>query len=165
MRVLVLSDSHAGRGLMRRCAQVLKPDGIVHLGDYYDDGEILHEEFPGALFWQVPGNCDRYRTPPFAREILIQSICGVNFYMTHGHLHGVKSGTGNLLAAARVSGADIVLYGHTHRAECYRDDSGLWVMNPGTCGSWGGSAGLVEVENGKILDCRILQEPDLEEFK
>lgn len=164
MRVLVVSDSHAGRSFMRRCADVLKPDAMIHLGDYYDDGEVLHEEYPSARFFQVPGNCDRFRTPPFAREILIERIGGVNFYMTHGHLHGVKSGTGKLLAAARVSKADIVLYGHTHQAECYQEESGLWVMNPGSCGFYGGSAGIIELADGKILDCRILRQENLEEF-
>lgn len=164
MRVLVLSDSHAGRSFMRACVEVLRPDAIIHLGDYYDDGEILKEEYPAIRFYQVPGNCDRFRTPPFAQDILIDSLGGVSMYMTHGHLHGVKSGTGKLLAAARVSKADIVLYGHTHQAECYRDDSGLWVMNPGSCGSYGGSAGLIEISDRKIRECRILRQEDLEEF-
>ena len=38
-------------------------------------------------------------------------------------------------------------------------------MNPGASGSWGGSAGIIEVENGKIMDCRIFRYGDQEEEK
>lgn len=161
MRILVLSDSHAARSFMGLCVERLSPDVVVHLGDYYDDGQVLMEQYPDLRFYQVPGNCDRYRTPPFVQDILIQRIGGVNFYMTHGHLHGVKQGDGKLRAAARLCSADAVLYGHTHRADCYQEDSGMWVLNPGTCGSYGGSCGLITVENGTIVACRILREADL----
>ena len=161
MKILILSDSHSALSFMRRCAECVKPDAIIHLGDHYDDGQAIREEYPHARFYQVPGNCDRYRCPPFACEILTERIGGLWFYMTHGHRHGVKSGTGNLLAAARVARCDVVLYGHTHVVECYRDESGMWVMNPGSCGYYGGTAGLMEIENGKILSCRILTGEDL----
>lgn len=163
MRVLVLSDSHSAYSFMRRCVRALQPDVMIHLGDFFDDGLTLHEDFPQIPFYQVPGNCDCGRAPMSAQQILIQNLGGVNIYMTHGHLHGVKNNTGKLLAAARVSKCDIVLYGHTHQAECYQDDSGLWVMNPGSCGYFGGSAGLMEIADGKITACRIIGEADLSE--
>ena len=161
MRLLIFSDSHSGLSFMRRCIRSLSPDGIIHLGDYYDDGQTIHEEFGDLLFYQVPGNCDRYRAPDFAQEILIQQIQGVWFYLTHGHLHGVKSGTGNLISAARLSGCNAVLYGHTHRADCRQDDTGMWILNPGSCGYSGGSAGVLEISDGKITQCRIIRESDL----
>ncbi len=161
MKVLVVSDSHSGLSFMRRCAKELQPDVMIHLGDYFDDGQILHEDFPQIPFFQVPGNCDRWRVPDATPEILIQNIGGVEIYMTHGHLHGVKNNTGKLIAAARVSKCDAVLYGHTHRPDCYQDESGLWVLNPGTCGYYGGSAGLMEIADGRIIDCRIIREEDL----
>lgn len=161
MKILVLSDSHSARSFMRLCVERLSPDAVIHLGDHYDDGQILQEEYPNLRLYQVPGNCDRYRTPPFVQEILIQRVCGVNLYMTHGHIHKVKSGNGALRAAARICDADAVLYGHTHRAECFREDTGMWVMNPGACGSYGGSCGLILVENGTITDCKILTQEDL----
>lgn len=164
MRVLVLSDSHSSLSFMRRAAERIKPDMIIHLGDHYDDGEALHEENPGVRFLQVPGNCDRYRTPPFAQEILIDTVGGVSLYMTHGHIHRVKSGTGQLLAAARVCKCDAVLYGHTHQAACWQDESGMWVLNPGSCGYYGGSVGLMEIFDRRIVSCKILREEDLPEI-
>ncbi len=164
MKILVLSDSHSSLRFMRRCVEAIHPDGIIHLGDHYDDGEALHESFPDITFRQVPGNCDRYRCPPMVQEMLICKVCGVELYMTHGHRHGVKMNLGLLLRDARASRVQAVLYGHTHIPDCHREADGLWVLNPGSCGYYGGTAGLVEVENGKIVTCRILNSEDLEEF-
>lgn len=163
MKILVLSDSHSALRFMFRCVDSTKPDAIIHLGDYFDDGTALHEEYPEIPIYQVPGNCDRYRCPDYAAEILIERIFGVDFYMTHGHKHGVKQSTSGLIAQARACKVQAVLYGHTHCAQCYFDD-GLWVLNPGTCGFYGGTAGLICVENGKILSCNVIKEQDLEEF-
>ena len=73
--------------------------------------------------------------------------------------------TYGLLMNARNAGAQAVLYGHTHEAVCNLEDDGLWVLNPGACGSSGGSVGLIEVDQGKIIACRILRQADLEEMK
>jgi putative phosphoesterase len=161
MKILVLSDSHSTLSFMRRCIEAVKPDAVIHLGDHFDDGEAMHEEYPTIPLYQVPGNCDRYRCHPDQAEILIGRICGVNLYMTHGHKHSVKSYLGALLRDARAAKVDAVLYGHTHIADCHREDDGLWVLNPGSCGYFGGSAGLILADNGKIWRCLILKEEDL----
>ena len=161
MKILVLSDSHSTLSFMRRCITAVKPQAIIHLGDHFDDGEAMKEEFPGIPFYQVPGNCDRYRCPPGQPEILIQPVCGVELYMTHGHRHSVKSYLGALLRDARAAKVAAVLYGHTHVADCHREEDGLWVLNPGSCGYFGGSAGLIETDGRKITACRLLREEDL----
>ncbi len=161
MKILVLSDSHATLSFMRRCIDTIKPDTIIHLGDYFDDGEAMKEEYPGIPFYQVPGNCDLYRCPPGQPEIAIDQIGGVTIYMTHGHKHQVKSDLGALLRDARLSKAAVVLYGHTHRADCHQEEDGLWVLNPGSCGYFGGSAGLIQIDQGKICGCHLLGEHDL----
>ena len=84
--------------------------------------------------------------------------------MTHGHQHGVKTNTAMLLAEARAMQAQAALYGHTHVAECRQEETGMWVMNPGTSGYGGGSAGLIETKDGQILSCRIITGENLEEF-
>ena len=112
----------------------------------------------------MPGNCDRYRCLPFQPEILIQRVGGVSLYMTHGHKHRVKQEISTLLRDARDSKVSAVLYGHTHVPNCYQDTDGLWILNPGSCGYYGGSAGLIEAENGTITRCRLLRQEDLEEF-
>ena len=160
-KILVLSDSHSAMSFMRLCVNKISPTAIIHLGDHFDDGEALHEEFPYIPFFQVAGNCDRYRTPPHAREILNMPLYGVRIYMTHGHIHRVKQVLGLLLRDAREAKADIALFGHTHCAYCQQESDGLWVMNPGSCGYYGGSAGLIEIEDEKISSCRILRQEDL----
>lgn len=161
MKILVLSDSHSSISFMRRCVEAVKPNAIIHLGDYFDDGQTIKEEFPGIPFYQVPGNCDRYRCPPGQPEILVTRVCGVNVYMTHGHRHNVKSYLGALLRDARACKVAAVLYGHTHQADCRREEDGLWILNPGSCGYFGGSAGVMEVMDGIITDCRLIYDADL----
>lgn len=163
VKVLVLSDSHSMLSFMRRCIRQLHPDVVLHLGDYFDDGEAMKEEFPGIPFYQVPGNCDRYRCQPGQPEILVETLDGVTLYLTHGHRHKVKLYLGALLRDARKCHAAAALYGHTHEADCHQEEDGLWVLNPGSCGYYGGSAGVMELQRGKILSCRILREGDLDE--
>ena len=161
MTILVLSDSHSTLRFMRLCVEAINPDAMIHLGDYYDDGIALKETYPNIPLSQVPGNCDRYRCPAGQPEILVEQIGGVRLYMTHGHRHQVKLTLGALLKDARAARVDGVLYGHTHTADCHREEDGLWVLNPGSCGYFGGSAGVIEVRDGEILNCRILRESDL----
>ena len=164
LRILILSDSHAGISFMRFCISKLRPDHVVHLGDHYEDGKVLAEENPTILFHQVPGNCDHDRCDPWAVDILCYPIGGVMLMMTHGHKHGVKSGQERLIADARSRGADAVLYGHTHTARCTREEDGLWVVNPGSCGSYSGSVAVMEIEDKKISACRILAQTDILEY-
>ena len=163
MKILVLSDSHSGMSFMRRCIAHVKPDAVVHLGDYYDDAVAMAEENPQLPFHQVPGNCDRCRCPFGAQEVLNYPVGGVRLYMTHGHRHGVKSGIGALLADARRCHAQAVLYGHTHRADCHQEPDGLWVLNPGSCGSYSGTAGVIQTQNESIIACYLVSQADLEE--
>lgn len=164
MRILVLSDSHSALRLMRKAIGAIKPNAVVHLGDYYDDGTAMSEEFSHIPFHQVAGNCDRYRCGPGAREMLCYDVCGVRLYMTHGHNHHVKQTLFRLLSDARKENAAAALFGHTHEPYCVREEDGLWVCNPGSCGYGGGTVAMIETDNGQILCCRILSEQELEEM-
>lgn len=159
-KILVMSDSHASLSLMRLALKAVRPDAVVHLGDYYDDGQVMAEENSHIPFHQVPGNCDRYRCPDWDVQLKCYDVCGVRLFMTHGHNHGVKLSRHRLILEARKMGAQAALYGHTHAADCYQED-GMWVLNPGTCGSSGGSVGVIETDGGMILICRILRQADL----
>ena len=163
MKILVLSDSHSSYQFMRQCIRAVKPDAVIHLGDHYDDVEVIAEENPHLPIHQVAGNCDRYRCPPFAKLKLCYDVCGVRLYMTHGHMERVKSGTSLLLFEARKHKAAAVLYGHTHVPDCHREEDGLWVLNPGSCGYGGRSAAIIEVSDHQITNCRLLNQENLEE--
>lgn len=164
MKILVFSDSHASLRFMRLCMEKVKPQVMIHLGDYYDDGQTIAEEFPAVTVYQVPGNCDKYRAPIGAPEILAQQIGGAKLYLTHGHHHHVKMTRFSLVRDARATGAAAVLYGHTHEADCHREPDGLWVLNPGSCGYGGGKAGIMEVNDGAIETVYLIDELSLAEM-
>lgn len=154
MKMLVMSDSHSGLSFMRAAIKCVKPDVLVHLGDHYDDAETIAYENPHIPMYHVPGNCDMYRC--FGKpEMMCLTICGVMTFMAHGHTYGVKGSTARLLAAAREYDAKLVLYGHTHQSDCRQED-GVWIVNPGSCGSYSGSVALIEIDDGQVCRCRIL---------
>ena len=164
MKILVLSDSHSSLHFMCRCVEKIRPDALVHLGDHYDDGETLAELYPGIPVHQVAGNCDRYRCPISSREMLCYGLGGVRTYMTHGHRERVKLGIGHLLAEARRCEARVAVYGHTHVPDCHQEEDGLWVLNPGSAGYNGGSAGILETDGQCVTACYLLTQQDLEEI-
>ena len=159
MKILVLSDSHSSLMFMRRCVNAVKPDCVIHLGDHYDDGGVIREENPKITCYQVPGNCDCIYG---CEETKICQIAGVTFLITHGHRYHVKTGLSKLLNRARDAGVDAVLFGHTHIPLCQREDDGLLVMNPGAAGFWGGSAGIIEIQQDIITACHIIRQADLD---
>lgn len=161
MKILVVSDSHAGYSFMRRCIEYTAPDAIIHLGDYYRDGETMAEEYPHIPVYQVPGNCDMNRSYIPDPEIRLLELGGVRLYLTHGHRHQVKSTLVRLIADARAAKAQAVLFGHTHSAMIQREPD-LLVLNPGAA-SWGGSAAILETHLGSITGCRLLYPQDVSE--
>ena len=152
MKVAVFSDSHGELNRMLAAAAEQSPDLIIHLGDFHRDSDSLREKFPRTAVKAVRGNCDFGSA---GRESDIFFCGAAKLFITHGHLYGVKNGLTQLKAAALDSGADIVLFGHTHAA-WYECSAGTHLMNPGPSGSHGKkSFGIIEIsENGGIL-CRI----------
>ena len=104
------------------------PHQAIHLGDLMDDAEEVAQHYPKLPFCMVPGNCDGWTTAPVKKQIVLD---GKSILLSHGHRWGVKSGYAAALADARAAGADILLFGHTHRAVCEQQEDGLWMMNPG----------------------------------
>ena len=96
---------------------------------------------------------------------ILVNLAGARLMLTHGHRYFVKESTYRLLREARRAKVDAVLYGHTHFPDCHQEEDGLWVLNPGSAGYFGGSAGWMEIENGKILRCCNLRKEDLEAMK
>ena len=148
MKILVLSDSHGAISPMERAVEQVRPNYILHLGDRERDAQQLEELFPEIPVLSVPGNCDY--PPPGAQLALIREFGGIRVFMTHGHRYHVKSGLLSLELAAREAGANVAVFGHTHRAFC-DDDGGLCLMNPGACSGNGPSCGVIQIENGKAL--------------
>lgn len=128
MRVLVFSDSHGRTQPMLEAVECYRPDVAFHLGDVVRDAEDLRRAFPGLTLYQVRGNCD-YGVAGYQTEGMAQ-LEGKKVFYLHGHTRQVKSGPTLAVAAAQAAGADILLFGHTHRSVCQRYGQVL-AVNPG----------------------------------
>ncbi len=146
MEMLIFSDSH-GRTEGMECAmaaQIRRPDLVLHLGDGVKD--LVYLQDFGVPLLSVRGNCDLFGVPDGIGEAFCLEELGHKIFMTHGHRFGVKSGLGGLIAHAAQIGADIVLFGHTHRPFETRIEAGyeiggitlarpMVLFNPGSIGS------------------------------
>jgi len=142
MKLLVFSDSH---GRLEPLCPVIRMhsdtvDAIIHLGDGAAEVLTLRAAFPDLPFYAVLGNCDSFTYTAFdIRQDMLLTFSGKTLYLCHGDRFGVGGGHGALAAYAQAKGADIVLYGHTHKAcEEYRPagdapgDKPLWILSPGS---------------------------------
>ncbi|MBQ3157327.1 MAG: YfcE family phosphodiesterase [Clostridia bacterium] len=150
-RALILSDIHGEEnGLRWMLEEVWKTvgpiDAYLCLGDGVRDFDraesFIRRRDPHAAMIAVRGNCDFVADYPERRVI---PFGGLKLYMTHGHIHRVKSGLDYLYGAARAEGADIALYGHTHRANV--EYTTPWLINPGAAKD--DCCALLEIDGGK----------------
>ncbi len=142
MRVLVLSDSHGDSSALRRAILAQpKAEVVIHLGDGEQDLQRARPSFPEKMFLQVRGNCDWGSELPVTGTWEME---GVRVFYTHGHAYGVKSGLYNAVCAAREQKAQVLLFGHTHRALTDYED-GLYIMNPGPLSGWQASYGTLDI--------------------
>ncbi|MFR9272496.1 MAG: metallophosphoesterase family protein [Clostridia bacterium] len=128
MKILIVSDTHKSH---KNLETVLEREGqidmLIHLGDA--EGK---EDYIGALvscpFHVISGNNDFFSDLPREEEFFIG---GYHVFITHGHYYYVGRSEERLKAEARGRGADIVMYGHTHRPALTVEDD-LVVLNPGS---------------------------------
>ncbi|MFA4885189.1 MAG: metallophosphoesterase [Desulfotomaculaceae bacterium] len=130
LRVIVFSDSH---GRLDNAVKALKETGrvdlVLHAGDLYRDAVALAEE-TGLPVKAVLGNCDKMSGGP--EEELID-LAGRRILLTHGHIGWSKHWHDKILERARETGAEAVVFGHTHKAEVIKED-GVLFFNPGSIG-------------------------------
>ena len=145
--IVVISDTHRSISNAVDIINTLNPDYVLHLGDLEGDCDELKYIFDRTEIIGVSGNCDwgGFSVSPTERML---DIGGVKILMCHGHTYSVKSGYDRLIAAARVKGADIALFGHTHRP-VYDHMGDMAILNPGTVDTFG----LVEIKDGTFRGC------------
>ncbi len=146
--LIVLSDSHGDVGAIRRVLQAEKTiSAVLYLGDGLRDVEEVMPEYKALRFYTVGGNCDFHAFAP--REALAP-FDKVVVYYTHGHIHGVKYDLDTFGQAAKVRGASLALFGHTHKPLCEQKD-GVTLFNPGSCGrcyTGDNTYGVITLEDG-----------------
>ncbi len=151
-RILAVSDVHGHVAELRWILRSETADAMFFLGDGLRDlYEAMEAEKAQGRpvrwpVYAVRGNCDAgWPDPPEG----LAPVAGMLFFYTHGHAYGVKSGTGRLAEAAMARGADVALYGHTHRCKKEPGMAGLpAVFNPGSVMA-DGSYGVITVQDGR----------------
>jgi len=131
MKILVISDTHNRISDAYAVAQDV-PDvtHILHLGDCISDAEELAKFLPHISVLMVRGNND-FLSDGMDERVL--SLCGHTILMTHGHRYGVKTSLDRLAVRAKMIGADMVLFGHTHIKQDEKLD-GITFLNPSARG-------------------------------
>lgn len=152
MKILVLSDSHGARDAMCRAVSLELPELILHLGDNIRDCKVFQTNYPDIPYRSVRGNCDPGFNGLDRDEFVLE---GKRFFMTHGHLYGVKMGKGSIISAAKEREADVLLFGHTH-VQYYSIDDGFTVINPGSIGDSKMSYAVVMLDGNDVL-CELKQ--------
>lgn len=151
MKILVVSDSHGNTQALLDAVFDVSPQLVLHLGDYERDCGKLRRVYPHLPVRAVRGNGDIRSREPEYDEFVLENR---RFFMTHGHLYGVKTGLESLLNAGMLRRADVLLFGHTHRA--YRGDfEGMLLLNPGSIGMGAKTYAVLSVEHGEI-SCQIM---------
>lgn len=130
MKICVCSDSHGNWYGLQQMVERERPDTVFFLGDGERDWRQVDLPYQTA-FAAVCGNCDLMAMEPTFRKM---ELHGKKIFMTHGHLYSVKQGIYSLMRQAAEFGADIVLYGHTHRAKM-EEENGCLYLCPGSMGA------------------------------
>lgn len=130
MKIVVFSDSHGDVQTMVRIVKKIRPDLVLHLGDYVADAVRLEKEIRVPETIIVKGNMDFGSAVATEKTI---DINGKRMFITHGHEYGVKNGTKRVFKKGRGEGADLILFGHTH-TPYMKVKKGITLLNPGKIG-------------------------------
>lgn len=148
-KVLILSDSHGKNDIMEYVINKEKPDYIIHCGDHcLNNNDYLNRIFD----IYVQGNNDYIGE----REIL-KNIEGLIFLVLHGDEFNVYSNElSGLIRYGKNVGADIILYGHSHVENYYKEDD-IILINPGSITyprnkTNKKSYAIIHINNGKIIE-------------
>lgn len=127
MKILLVSDTHGKDDRLEEALEIEKPDFLCHMGDVEGSEDYIRAlaQCPIAM---ISGNNDFFTD--LSPEVTFE-LEGFRIFMTHGHYYHASMGTEKLKSAGRRKGADIVLFGHTHRPvlEIEKD---IIVANPGS---------------------------------
>ena len=128
MKILIVSDTHGRHGNLDEVLErEEKIDMLIHLGDVEEDEHYI-EAMAQWPVHMLAGNNDFFSYLPGEKEIKIGKY---RVFLTHGHGYYVSMSTKRLREEAMRRGADIVMFGHTHKP--YIDVEGdLKVINPGS---------------------------------
>lgn len=126
VKILVVSDTHGRFYNLETVLEREQPIAMVlHMGDLLTDREEL-EMRCGCDCRVVAGNCDAFSRLPDELTIPIGKHV---IHMEHGYWPPVRED--RIEARAKQFGADIMMFGHTHRPEL-RQKGDVLIVNPGS---------------------------------
>jgi len=157
MRILIFGDTHipdrADR-IPREFAAIIEKldfDAVVITGDLTTDKILDFAKQVAEKIYVVRGNMDILDLPVSAKF----KVEGIKFGVLHGHQVYPRGDREQLQDIAEEMGVDILISGHTHKPDIFRERSIL--LNPGSItGVWGGggysypSFMVAEAEKGRI---------------
>ena len=150
-KLLILSDSHNSAGAVERILHAESDaNAVVFLGDGLRDLEEALNLHPKMKVYAVAGNCDFGALEPLDGLAAFDQV--VVFY-THGHMYGVKYDLDTLADAAAARGAEVALFGHTHKPIALQKN-GVFLFNPGSCGrcyTGADTYGILTLADGKVV--------------
>ena len=128
MRILIISDTHRREdNFLRLIGKVGAIDLLIHCGDS-EESEAYYLEKAKCPVQIVAGNNDFFSGLPREKEFQIGSY---KVWLTHGHNYYVSMDDTLLREEAAARGADIVMFGHTHRP-VLETAGGVTALNPGS---------------------------------
>lgn len=128
MKILIVSDTHRkNENFCRVIEKEGRVDMVVHLGDA-EGSEYYLQKVAGCPMEVVAGNNDFFSELPKEKEL---DIGGYRVLLTHGHYYYVSVGMERIKEEGISRGADIVMFGHTHRPLLDMEDE-ITVLNPGS---------------------------------
>ena len=155
MKIIVFADSHTDIKTMDTVVKKEKPNRIIHLGDHVTDGVMLQEMYKDIPIEMVAGNTDITDEYPFEKTL---ELCDIHIFITHGDKYNVHLGFSRIFYKGESVNADIILFGHTHKAYL-ENQNGIVLMNPGRIGRVSrnfieASYGVIIIDNGEF-SCKI----------
>jgi putative phosphoesterase len=128
IKIGILSDTHGfiHTQIIKLMAQC---DFVIHAGDIID-AETLSLLKPKQQLIAIQGNNDEHLTQ--LKKVEKLNLLGVDIVVDHGHTHGRKQPSHDLLRGSYPN-AKIIIYGHTHK-QIIDKTSIPWIINPGAAG-------------------------------
>ena len=148
----VLSDTHSedGHALNGPALEAVRDtDRVVHAGDFTSETALdaFHDESEQLV--AVHGNADDDAVRDRLPEVGVFEVAGIRVAVTHQR----RGGTTGLALFGRERGADLVVFGHTHRPTVV-ETGDVTLLNPGSHADPRGNAAahaeLVPMDHGGV---------------
>jgi len=174
MRIALLSDTHLSNRREQLpdalLSQLTGVDAILHAGDLTSP-HVLDTLAEIAPVTAVAGNADPPETARNLPDRQLLSLAGRMIDLKHGHQsHGVQSHyigqpydahemeVFYQLMSSQLPGADIIVFGHFHRA-VIREWQGITFINPGAVSGSRSQPSFAMLELSETVSARIIPLP------